>query len=276
MEATSLIDISKIASLATQGLQVKEHNGFQPVVVVPPNYELKTLTPDYAIPLPDRIMQRVNINELDSFIAYVKSFATSTARIFASTGDKGANFNAILDYHEAGKDGKPSRCNHRVEFNPAYSPEFGAWLAINKQPQTQEAFLDFLRRWGQVVTSHSDADLIELASSLEFTQEGQFSSKMERTKGGRQLIWNQQVEGTGHVKGTPIPVPESLTIKTPIFVGGREYSVKVDLLYRVQNGTLKIHVELSREALVIREAVKDLVNDVYEGTGIQPFIGSPA
>jgi hypothetical protein len=65
-----------------------------------------------------------------------------------------------------------------------------------------------------------------------------------------------------------------MKIKLPVFTGGREYEIGADLLYRPQGGALRIIVELRRHHLVVRQAVKDIVEDVKEGTGLEPFLGS--
>lgn len=272
----SRVTAELVRDLAIAATNVKHESGYAPVLLVPDGYSADGLMPEYNVPLPDHIRQSVKIHELESFNAYVKQFATSTARIFATTNDKGACFNAVLNYHEGGKEGKPARATHRVAFEPEYSPEFAAWLKVNKQPMTQEQFLDHLRRWGSIVTSHTDADLIEIASSLDFTTAVEFTQHTERVKGGRKLHFNERVEGTGQLKGQTVTLPESLALKAAVFAGGREYDLSTDVLYRPQNGQLRIILELRRENVVIRQAVKDLVADVEAGTGIAPFIGALA
>jgi len=271
-----LIDLPYVAMLAVAAQGVRQVPGYRPFVLVPGMdgaMSVQFIAEDYTAPLPDHIRQIVTITDLESFIAYVKQFKTHTSQIFASADDAGAAFEAVLDYHEGGQDGKPLRAKHRIDFDPPYSSEFKAWLNINGNPLTQEQFLDHLRRWGDTITSQSDADLIELASSLDFTVAGEFSSHVERVKGGRKLLFNERVEGSAQLKGKTVTVPEGLVMKMPVFVGGREYQINADLLYRQQGGSLRIIVELRRQHLIVREAVKDIVEDVEAGTGIVPFLG---
>lgn len=274
IQSKEVVNAQLVERLTTAAAQVKAHPGYQPIIVVPEGYTSETLLPDFAAPLPDHIRQNVVIDELQSFIDYVKQFATHTARIFATTNDKGGTFLAVLDYHEAGAEGKPNQCRHKAEFDPEYSPEFAAWLSVHGKPLTQELFLDHLRKWGGDLTSHTDADLIEIASSLDFTTSGEFSSHTERTNGGRKLLFNQKIEGTANLKGTSIVVPDRIALTVPVFTSGRAYPIGADILYRPQGGALKIIIELRRHQLVIRTAVKDLVEDITQGIGIAPFIGS--
>lgn len=262
-----------IERLTTAALSIKERNGFLPFVLVPDGFKMEKLTAEHLDPLPDHIQQRVALISVESYIAYIKKFQTSTTAIFAVANDTGAEFVTIADYHEGGKDGKPLRAAHRVTYSPAYTPEFKAWCEISGKPQTQEQFLDHLRKWGDTITNLSDADLIEMASSLDFQTDGQFSSHVERVKGGRKLLINERVEGSAQLKGKTVTVPEGLVLKLPVFIDGRAYDLGVDLMYRPQNGALRIIAELRRSHLVIRQAIKDVVADVKAGTGIEPFLG---
>lgn len=273
---STLIDLAFVASLAAMAQEPKMLDGYRPFVLLPDgNGGLKpaALQLDYDTPLPDHIRQNVEIIDLESYIDYIKKFKTHTTAIFAIANDAGAKFLSVLDYHEGGQEGAPKRGMHRVDYAPAYSPEFAAWLNINGKQLTQELFLDHLRKWGDTITNFSDADLIEIASSLDFTVKGEYSSHVERTKGGRKLLFNEQIEGSAQLKSKAITVPDGLVLNLPVFVGGRSYEIGADLLYRPQSGSLRIIVELRRQHLTVRQAVKDIVEDVKEGTGIQPFLG---
>lgn len=260
-----------VQALAVAGMAIREKNGYKPFVIVPDEFMLEELSLE---PLPDHIRQKLKLTEVDSFVRYVKEFATHTARIFAVANDTGAVFKAVLNYHEGGNEAAAGWGTHVAEFSPFYSPEFSAWLAINGKPLTQEQFLDHLRKWGDVIESQSDADLIELASSLDFTTKGEFSSHVERTKGGRKLLFNEVVDGSAQVKGQQVAVPDSFQLELQVFVNGATYALGADILYRPQNGSLRIIVELRRHHLVVRKAVEDVVAEVKEGTGIEPFLGA--
>jgi uncharacterized protein YfdQ (DUF2303 family) len=267
------VDLTVIERLTVAATSPRQLGDRRQVVVLQKDQKVETIPALYEVPLPDHIRQNVTLVELASFIAYIKQFGGSFTRIFGTTSSAGARFRAIIDYHEGGKDSKPGHGQHVATYAPQFSDEFAAWHTANSKPHTQEQFLEHLRRWGYVVTSHTDADLIELISSLEFNTNGQFASKIERTRGGRQLTWNEVVEGTGQVQGKQVTVPDAITIKLPIFLGGREYEAEADLLYRVASGRLTIAWEIKRQQKLIFEAVKDLVKDVEEGTDRSVFIG---
>lgn len=255
-----------IQQLTTATLQPVIPRGSVPFIVVPEGYKKEELNLDH-------IEQAIQLDEAASLIAYTKQFQTSTTRIFASVSDTCADFVTVLDYHEGGRDGVAKYAKHVARYRPPFSPEFQAWLAIHGKQLTQSQFLDHLRKWGNIITSQSDADLVELASSLDFQTTGEFSSHVERTHGGRKLLFNERVEGSAQVKGKRVDVPDKMKLSLPIFVGGRDYDVDVDLLYRPQGGELRIVIELVRHHLVVRQALKDIVTEIKEGTGIEPFLG---
>jgi uncharacterized protein YfdQ (DUF2303 family) len=265
------LDLTVVERLAVAALAPKQLAANPQVCIIPDGYKSEVIPPLHQAQLPDHIIQAVTLVELDSFIAYVKQFHTSTTRIFGEKTSSGAKFVSILNYHEGGNDGKAGRGTHTATYAPRFTDEFAAWLKGNG---SQEQFLEHLRRWGYVVTSHTDADLIELASSLDFQTSGQFASKIERTQGGRRLVWNEDVDGSGQVKGSQVKVPEFVEVKAPVFLGGKEYEFKVDLLYRVSSGRLTIGWEVQRSQKLLFDAVKDLVTDIEAGTGQDVFIGS--
>lgn len=269
-------EVDAAAKLAIASTNVKSHPGFRPVVLLPPEFQVKNLEPDWLEPLPDHIRQTVNIAELESFVRYVKQFKTFSAQVFAVQNELGARFLAVLDYHESGKESKPRRAKHSAVYAPVYSDDFNAWCKVNGKPMSQSDFLDHLRKWGDTITSHSDADMIELASTLDFKVDAEFSSHVERTTGGRKLVYDEKVQGSGQMKKVEVKVPDSMTLKLPIFVGGKDYQIAVELLYRPQGGHLMIIVELKRPHLVVRQAVKDIIEDVKVGTELEPFFGSLA
>jgi uncharacterized protein YfdQ (DUF2303 family) len=265
------LDLTVVERLAVAALTPKQLAKNRQLAVLPDGYKLEEIPALHEAPLPDHIVQSVTLVELDSFIAYVKQFHTSTTRIFGEKTSHGAKFVGILNYHEGGNEGNAGRGTHVATYAPRFTEEFAAWLKGNG---TQEQFLEHLRRWSYVVTSHTDADLIELASSLDFQTSGQFASKIERTQGGRKLLWNEEVDGSGQVKGSPVKVPEFVEVDAPVFLGGRQYQFKVDLLYRVASGRLTIGWEVQRSQKLLFDAVNELVGDVESGTGLEVFVGS--
>lgn len=269
----NLIDLEFIRNLAVLAATAKQPSGKEQTVFVPEGFKSVKIPALHEIPLPDHIQQNVGFFERESFTRYVKQYKGPSTQIFAHKMPEGAEFVGVMDYHESGNERTPNHCQHIANFNTKHSKEFQAWLLIHGKALTQEQFLDHIRRWGYTITSHTDADMIEMMSNLDFNTKGEFSSKVERTTGGRKLLFNEVVEGqTGGPK--QITVPDVISMRNAIFEGGTELDYSADLLYRVGGGLLKIIVEVKRYHKVIEEAVKSLVDDIVAETGIEPLIGT--
>jgi hypothetical protein len=79
--------------------------------VVPKDYEIQNL--EGYLPKPLRIRQHVTFHDTNSFIEYLKAYATQTAtRLFFAT--EGEAFEAVIDYHVTGD--TPGWCAHIASF----------------------------------------------------------------------------------------------------------------------------------------------------------------
>lgn len=270
----ALIDLNIIRDMAVAAVGARVPGELPATIFVPPGFLQKEIPPLHKVPLPDHIRQQLTLVELASFNRYVKLYKGPTSQIFATVTSDGAEFVAVLDYHEQGNERKPNQTRHVARFEPDFSDDFKAWLALDGKPLTQDAFLDHLRRWGETITGMTDADMIEMISNLDFSTTGQFSSKVERTTGGRKLVFNEVVEGTVQGKEKKIPVPDSLKLNSEIFVGGKKFDYVADLLYRVSGGRLTIYVELKRPHKVIKQAIDSMIEDIVAETDIIPLIGT--
>lgn len=272
----ALIDLNIIRDMAIAAVAPRVPGSLPATILVPDGFTTEEIPALHEIPLPDHIRQEVELVECESFSRYVKLYKGPSSQIFAVVTEEGAKFVAVLDYHESGNEHKPNHARHIAEFKPEFSDDFSAWLKANGKPMTQDQFLDHLRRWGSTITGMSDADMIEMVSNLEFTTSGQFTSKVERTTGGRKLTFNEEVEGSTQGKERKIPVPDSLKLESEIFTGGKKFAYTADILYRVSSGRLTIAVELKRPHKVIKMAIDSLIEDIVAETAITPLIGTVA
>lgn len=270
----NLIDLELVREMCVAACAAHVPGQQQQTVFVPPEFVEKKIPAEHEIALPGHIRQRLTLLDRESFTTYVKKYKGASSQIFATVTQKGAHFVGVIDYHESGNERTPNHLRHVAEFAPKYSDDFEAWLLINGKALSQEDFLNHLRRWGATITSHTDADLIEISSNLEFKSAGQFSSKVERTTGGRKLTFNETIEGSTNTKAELVPVPDGIAMKSPIFQGGKEFEYSADLLYRINGGRLSITVELKRPHVVIKAAIDSLIEDIVAETEIQPLIGT--
>lgn len=277
-ENCGLIDLELVREMVVAAVSPHSPGTHKQIVFVPPGFVQKEIPALHEISLPDHIRQKLALVDRESFTRYVKLYKGPSAQIFGTVTQTGAKFVAVLDYHESGNEHKPGYALHVADFNPQFSDEFAAWTAISGKFMSQEAFLDHLRRWGDVITSHTDADMIEIVSNLEFATSGKFSSKIERTTGGRKLIFTEEIEGSSGQKTQgetkAIAVPNEITMNSEIYRGGAKFDYKADLLYRILGGNLTIAIELKRPHKVVKEAIESLITDIKAETELDPLIGT--
>ena len=273
-ERVSLIDLNLVRDLALMSCVPRTPGESQQHLFVPAGFVEKRIPALHEIPLPNHIRQTLSLVERESFTRYVKLYKSGSSQIFGTVTPEGAHFVAVLDYHESGNERTPNHTKHVATFAPKYSDDFKAWCLINGKALTQDQFLDHLRRWGDVITSHTDADMIEIVSNLDFHKTGQFSSQVERVTGGRKLTFNEEIEGTSSSKSSKIPVPDVMKMNSEIFQGGAKFDYSADLLYRVNGGKLTIAIELKRPHKVVKEAIDSLIADIVTETEITPLIGT--
>src|ERR1051326_5900318 len=81
--------------------------------IVPEDYKIESL--EEYLARPRRIDQHVDLEDTDSFIAYVNEFRDQLTRIFFSL--EGEEFTAVFDYHEFDPP-RPNWCDHTARFKP--------------------------------------------------------------------------------------------------------------------------------------------------------------
>lgn len=273
-ENCGLIDLELVRELVVAATAAHSPGPLPKTVFIPEGFEEKEIPALHEIRLPDHIRQELTLVERESFTRYVKLYKGPTSQIFATVTAQGAKFVGVLDYHESGNERKPNHTLHVAQFNPEFSDEFKAWHSIDGKSLTQDQFLDHIRKWGYTIESHTDADMIEIVSNLEFKSDVQFLSKVERTTGGRKLAYSEVVQGSASSGSKQMVVPDSLGMESEIFAGGSKFNYGADLLYRPSGGQLKIIVELKRPHKVIKEAIDSLIADIKGETDIEPLIGT--
>jgi uncharacterized protein YfdQ (DUF2303 family) len=259
-------------------------DGLAPFAVVPDGFRVEYLERKKFADVPDHIRQDVRLDDADSFISYVKQFRTHTARIFASApnlasiahgSSGGAEFTAVLDYHEGGKDQKAQRAKHVATYPVPLSLEFRTWLAGNGKPKKQMEFVEFIEANCADVVTPSSAEIMELALNFGAKSNVEFQSKVDRVSGGRDLKFVERVDGGGGVAGN-MKVPEYLTLRLAIFDGGKPYELRARLEYRANSSGLTITYHLQRPHEVFRTAHLDLKGEISSALDLEILTGAPA
>ncbi len=252
--------------------------GREPTVLVPQGFELKTLPVAELPPLPDHIRQTVTLHDAESFTAYVKRYQTPLTLLFATlpVEGKGAGFTAIFDYHQGGKGAEQAarRCAHVAHYPCPLALEWRTWTCIDGAALTQGDFIDFVDANARDILAPDSASLLELAMNFESKTDVQFSSKVDRVTGGRQLAFKETVDASG--SGGAIKVPDAMKLRLPVFEGGASFDLEARLEWAPRDGRLKVTVHLRRPEVVLRAALDVLRTEIGDQTGLTALNGKPA
>ena len=256
-----------IIEAARQCFQPIQVPGRVPVVAVPQGFELQELMEQPVRQLPDHIRQVVTLEDRASFLKYVADFKTPQTAVFFSANA----FLAVIDYHD--KETEPAHCAHRVHYPMPHSVEWKKWAEKHKKSMTQEQFIEFLDEQMPDILSPAGADLRELAMDFESKSEVRFTSKINRTNGGRVLNFTDSPE----VNSRPgqIPVPEALWIDIPIYHNADPSKVEVRILWKVKDYSLSITLEIVRMERLIQDAQAAIVQSVTDALGVPVLFGKP-
>lgn len=202
---------------------------------------------------PNRIKISETFHDPQSWVEYVNKFRSQDTMLFMVNNEKSVA--AILDYHSPAH---PSWCTHRAEYIPRMNPNFRIWLDKNGQWLFQDVFAEFLELNTIKVTSHTAADLLEIATSLSATKSVVFRSSVKTQTGDVQFRYEEETTA-GAGKTGDISVPSVIKIRCPIFDGAEDFEITMRLYFRIEDNR-RLHfrfqiVELQRQLDLALESV---------------------
>lgn len=238
----------------------------QPYAVVPQGWTVLQFNPEMHADIPSRKRASVKFSESASFAEYVKVFGGPGTRIFCERTV--AKFEAVIDYHLAAEGGQRWGC-HRAHLELRRTPEWQAWLKMDKQKFGQLQFAEFLEDQTPWIVRPEAANLLEIALNLEQTSKTQFKSTARLQDGARTFHFEDE-------RNTPtqVRIPESFELALAPFDGSMRHVVKARLRYRVQDGALIFFYVLINPELVEREAVETAIGTIQTHTGLDVLIGT--
>lgn len=268
-------DITEIQQALAAGrslglIQNGHPNGF---IIIPTGYRAESV--EQFMPTPARTKLKVALNDLTSFIRYLQDNKTEATRIFATVSEQGAAFGAVIDCDTKTA---PSWRDHKAGYTCELTPEWKRWVAGSKQPFNQVAFAEFLEANQLMIVDPPGAELLEMIQTLEGKNNVQFKSVKRLTNGKQSLDYQEDIELSGNAgtqKGK-IEMPAMLTLGLAPFVGGTSYKVSARLKYRITGTAITFQYELVDPHLIIRDAVKEMIELLTKETGIAPLMGSLA
>lgn len=245
-----------------------------PVVVVPKGYDV-TLPPQGAIEKwagqPIRKTGQYAFGEADSFIRYFNEHKVDDSRIFASVECDEAKFWAILNFHGA----QASFNDHYARFDLSPTREWTEWMDQDNVDMTQAAFAAFLEDRTELFTDPKGADLLELVQTLEGKADVRINQAIKLQNGTIKISYDEDVQlrgvGSGQQAGT-MEIPAVLNVSIQPFEGVGFYPLKARLRYTIAERKIQFRYVTINAHLVVRAIASDIVKQIAERTGVQPFM----
>lgn len=245
--------------------------GGRPFVVVRNDSVVKDL--EDLLPNPISKRGNVQLGERESFTRYVNEHKTTSTRLARAVNGDG--FNAVIDFTEAGPDGKGSWCRHHVSFNLRHSPQWKLWNGKNTQHFTQKAFAEFLEDNYPDIVDPAGAAVLDVANTLEVLSTALFRSSQRLDNSTNQLAYETNHSTKAGQKGD-LAVPRVFTLEIPIFYGEPAIKLQARLKYSLDDGKVTFWYELVRAQQAVDASVDAMAKEIEAATGLKPYVGKLA
>jgi uncharacterized protein YfdQ (DUF2303 family) len=253
-------------------------DGLDRHLVRPARRQHQVLDDDKVLDHPRRAKAAATAEDLDSFIGYLDRNATDETTTVWCKADMVAGllrFTALLNDHDPGS-GAAGWRDHTCSFEPRMSVEWKRWQSHDRKPFDQVAFATFIEdNRGDIASVEgmpTGAQMLEMALSMEATQDVRFKSAIRLANGGVQLQFVQDDDAQTLAR---MQLFERFSIGLPVFWNGDAYRLDARLRYRVRDGKVTFWYELERPDRVFESAARTLVDQVRERAGAPFFFGAP-
>jgi hypothetical protein len=261
-----------------------------PYLVLPSGVKVETL--EHLLAKPRAISESVEVADADSFAVYFDRFSESSATIFAThdetrLGDP-CRITAVLDYHtgpltrvNSGSaladlplklDAVPSWCNHRVELQAKVSEDFTLWALQSGRLSKQRDFSEFIESNLHCIVQPAAAELLEVVTSLEATQNVEFKSAERLQDGARQFRYEHTTKAKAGQQGS-LEIPGTITLALPVFAYQDPVEVTALFRYRIEEDGLRLGYLIPRLDRVKQAGFDTICDQVAAATGRTPLRG---
>lgn len=251
-----------LATLKARGTVFTVTAGATPYMVVPQGFTVQEV--EKHLPAPLRTRATVDLDEPESFIAYVNRFKDEHSVVFSDLEQRA--FLAVLDYHRA--DGAPRWGSHRAALRCPTTDDWDTWMEQDRKPMDQIVFAQFIEDHIPNIAQPSGAELLQLALTLEAKKDVQFRSSTRLEDGQHQFRYEETIEGQAGSQNGLIKIPNAFVLGLEPFQGVGARRVDARFRYRIQQGgVLKLWFELVRPQEVLEAAFRDVITQIRTGLG---------
>lgn len=245
--------------------KVQEVNGV-PVVLATESVEVVPLRE--FMDRPQRIEQRVEVKDADSFIDYYNVFCPQDGGGVVFCDTENAEFVGVLDYHNPGT---PDWCEHVVRFECTKTREWIDWTENDGQAMDQIRFAYFIEQHMDEIVEPKAAEMLEIVTSLKANNKVTFESGVRLADGQVQLQYREELDGQAGIKGE-LKIPEEFTLGIRVFEGEAAYKVVARFRHRIREGKVMMWYDLVRPHNIVRDAVDSIAERIREKVTADLFL----
>lgn len=269
IEAAAVTAIRDLAREATPTPQNGEKIHYAVIPQGSQLVNLKDLQYPHGVP-PERIVAAPKFQDQASFCSYVNTYKDDRTRILADVN--AGSFLALIDYHGVGEERKPEFVSHRASFQLTHSEQWKLWIGQNDKLIPQAEFAEFLEDNRVDIVKPDSATLLEIAEDLQAKSDVNFASKINRVNGSAVLTFDETI--STKVTTGRIEMPESFTIRIPVFFGEAAVDISARLRFRIQDGKLKFQYKLYRPAEIKQKAFDVTRAEIAASAALEVLLGS--
>lgn len=253
-------------------VEIKKVEDGTPFVIIPDRFKVESLAGQ--LPLPVRNKGVTKLGDYESFVAYVKRYASENKTLLyaAVAPDRSsATFTAILNASEGPT--SPNWGDFRAMFTPVPTVEWERFKNKNKVKMSQTEFAEFIEENAISIVNPSSADMLEVALHLQANTKVEFISGVKLQDGTVSFRYEEITEAKG--KGE-LAVPSEFKIGVKIFEGGFSYELSARLRFRIENKALVFWYELVNPHLSVQDALETTGRMIERELKIEALSGSPS
>lgn len=247
-------------------------------LLLPPGWKHEVIDDARFMSSPRRAQAKAVAEDVDSFLAYVSRHGTqSGTTVWCKTDTEQGHlrFTAILNDHDP-LDGSAGWRDHICTYEPMMSVEWRRWKGQDRKSFNQVEFASFvednLADIASVEGMPTGSQMLEMALSMEATQDVRFKSAIRLSNGGVQLQFVQDDDAQTLAR---MQLFERFAIGIPVFWNAQAYRMNARLRYRVRDGKVSFWFELERPDQTFEAAAKTLIESVRQQAGVPFFFGAP-
>jgi hypothetical protein len=176
---------------------------------------------------------------------------------------------SVLDPH---RPSLPAWQKFRGSLTLRRTPAWRAWCDIDGKTLEQEQFAHFVQDQASTIAEPPAMDLQEIAETLQMNVGVKVSSAVRIRDGQRQIKFEESTDARAGAELTTT-IPEIITLRLPLFEGDDPEEILVRLIYRNQQGQVRMGIKIVDRADRELQKFHETCNAIGDALGVTVVFG---